>query len=326
MMPSPCMDSCWPNSSDPSPGWTGPGSPLNSTWDLGTHADYDDEFLHYLWREHLFPKLYEWVLIVGYIIVFVVALAGNILGKSTENSLIPGTAAALARKWVPPSRHPASAQQGTPSFSSSSHRSVALSAEIKQLRARRKTAKMLLIVLLVFAFCYLPISVLNILKRVFRRFENSDDREAIYAWFTFSHWLVYANSAANPIIYNFLSGKFREEFKTAFSCCFKGFASCRRINVHHVTQSTSQKSLTANSKSDNVSKVSEHVILTRKFREEFKTAFSCCFKGFASCRRINVHHVTQSTSQKSLTANSKSDNVSKVSEHVILTSVTTALS
>ncbi|XP_041090099.1 orexin receptor type 1-like [Polyodon spathula] len=427
MMPSPCMDSFWPNSSDPSP-----GSPLNSTWDLGTHADYDDEFLHYLWREHLFPKLYEWVLIVGYIIVFVVALAGNTLvclavwrnhhmrtvtnyfivnlsladvlvtaiclpasllvditetwffgqtlckvipylqtvsvsvsvltlsfialdrwyaichplkfkstAKRARNSIvaiwiisslmmvpqaivmekgsmipelanrtmlfsvcdehwgaeiypkvyhvcffvvtylaplclmfmayflifrklwcrqIPGTTTAMARKWIPLSRHAASAQQGTPS--SSSHRSVALSAEIKQLRARHKTAKMLLVVLLVFALCYLPISVLNILKRVFRRFENSDDREAIYAWFTFSHWLVYANSAANPIIYNFLSGKFRGEFKAAFSCCFKGFASCRRINVHHMTRSTSQKSLTANSKSYNVSKVSEHVILT----------------------------------------------------------------
>lgn len=29
----------------------------------------------------------------------------------------------------------------------------------------------------------------------------------MYAWFTFSHWLIYANSAANPIIYNFLSGE-----------------------------------------------------------------------------------------------------------------------
>lgn len=38
-------------------------------------------------------------------------------------------------------------------------------------------------------------------------FNNADDRETVYAWFTFSHWLVYANSAANPIIYNFLSGK-----------------------------------------------------------------------------------------------------------------------
>lgn len=44
--------------------------------------------------------------------------------------------------------------------------------------------------------------------RVFGSFKNGNDRETIYAWFTFSHWLIYANSAANPIIYNFLSGEF----------------------------------------------------------------------------------------------------------------------
>ncbi|KAL6088177.1 hypothetical protein STEG23_007499 [Scotinomys teguina] len=44
-------------------------------------TDYDDEeFLRYLWREYLHPKEYEWVLIAGYIIVFVVALIGNVLG------------------------------------------------------------------------------------------------------------------------------------------------------------------------------------------------------------------------------------------------------
>lgn len=46
-------------------------------------TDYDDEeFLRYLWREYLHPKEYEWVLIAGYIIVFVVALIGNVLGES----------------------------------------------------------------------------------------------------------------------------------------------------------------------------------------------------------------------------------------------------
>ena len=45
-------------------------------------TDYDDEeFLRYLWREYLHPKEYEWVLIAGYIIVFVVALIGNVLGE-----------------------------------------------------------------------------------------------------------------------------------------------------------------------------------------------------------------------------------------------------
>lgn len=50
--------------------------------------------------------------------------------------------------------------------------------------------------------------MLHFTCRVFGTFRNTSDRETVYAWFTFSHWLLYANSAANPIIYNFLSGKF----------------------------------------------------------------------------------------------------------------------
>ena len=51
------------------------------------------------------------------------------------------------------------------------------------------------------------LSVLPPGPRVFGMFRQASDREAVYACFTFSHWLVYANSAANPIIYNFLSGE-----------------------------------------------------------------------------------------------------------------------
>nr|CAD7573750.1 unnamed protein product [Timema californicum] len=34
-----------------------------------------------------------------------------------------------------------------------------------------------------------------------------------------SHWLCYANSAVNPVIYNFMSGKFRREFKRTILQC-----------------------------------------------------------------------------------------------------------
>lgn len=59
-------------------------SELNETQESFLNpTDYDDEeFLRYLWREYLHPKEYEWVLIAGYIIVFVVALIGNVLGES----------------------------------------------------------------------------------------------------------------------------------------------------------------------------------------------------------------------------------------------------
>nr|7XRR_A Chain A, Orexin receptor type 2 [Homo sapiens] len=329
----------------------------------GPLEDYDDEeFLRYLWREYLHPKEYEWVLIAGYIIVFVVALIGNVLvcvavwknhhmrtvtnyfivnlslaavlvtitclpatlvvditetwffGQSlckvipylqtVSVSVSVWTLSAIALdRWYAichPLMFKSTAKrarnsiviiwivsciimipqaivmecstvfpglaQKTTLFTVCDERwggeiypkmyhicfflvtymaplclmvlaylqifrklwcrqIPGVAAEIKQIRARRKTARMLMIVLLVFAICYLPISILNVLKRVFGMFAHTEDRETVYAWFTFSHWLVYANSAANPIIYNFLSGKFREEFKAAFSCCCLG--------VHH---------------------------------------------------------------------------------------------
>ena len=44
-------------------------------------ADEDDELLRYIWRDYLQPKRYEWVLIAGYILVFLVSLVGNSLGE-----------------------------------------------------------------------------------------------------------------------------------------------------------------------------------------------------------------------------------------------------
>lgn len=46
--------------------------------------DYEDEFLSYLWRDYLYPKQYEWVLIAAYVAVFLVALVGNTLGRCLD--------------------------------------------------------------------------------------------------------------------------------------------------------------------------------------------------------------------------------------------------
>ncbi|XP_072136501.1 orexin receptor type 2 [Mobula birostris] len=385
-----------------------PTNNTNSSVVLQLNADYDQEFISYLWKEYLYPKEYKWVLIVAYIVVFIVALLGNILvhngsrdgeaslavrqvhgytaclqpvlvrselaipivavsvsvltlicivldrwyaichplmfkstAKRARSSIItiwivscvimipqatvmecnimvpelanktllfticdehweddtyakiyhicffivtymaplcliilayfqifqklwcrqiPGTLSVIQRNWKP-----LALQCSTQSIRRDQTRSRTrgVTAEIKQIQARRKTARMLVVVLIFFAFCYLPISVLNILKRVFGIFNSSNDRATLYALFTFSHWLVYANSAANPIIYNFLSGKFQEEFKTAFSC----FDRSDRQNEEHLTRgrtsTESHKSLTAQmSHYSNSSRTSENIVLT----------------------------------------------------------------
>ncbi|KTG46196.1 hypothetical protein cypCar_00015997, partial [Cyprinus carpio] len=74
---------------------------------------------------------------------------------------IPGTSSVLQRKWKPLQ----CSAHAVGSGESVKVRSSTVSAEIKQVKARRKTARMLMVVLFVFALCYLPISVLNIMKR-----------------------------------------------------------------------------------------------------------------------------------------------------------------
>uniref|UniRef100_A0A0L8IEA2 G-protein coupled receptors family 1 profile domain-containing protein n=2 Tax=Octopus bimaculoides TaxID=37653 RepID=A0A0L8IEA2_OCTBM len=84
-----------------------------------------------------------------------------------------------------------------------------------QLQTRRKAAKMLITVVIVFGICNLPVHILNIV-----RYANiSNNLKAISIFSLISRLLCYVNSAINPIIYNFMSAKFRKEFKSVCLCC-----------------------------------------------------------------------------------------------------------
>ncbi|XP_055591099.1 orexin receptor type 2-like [Uranotaenia lowii] len=84
-----------------------------------------------------------------------------------------------------------------------------------QLRARRKAAKMLVAVVIMFAGCYFPVHMLNVARYTF----DISQSNIVAVLSLLSHWLCYANSAINPVIYNFMSGKFRREFKNALEKC-----------------------------------------------------------------------------------------------------------
>ncbi|XP_037082209.1 orexin receptor type 2-like [Pollicipes pollicipes] len=94
-----------------------------------------------------------------------------------------------------------------------SHSSEAVCTHV---RARRKAAKMLVVVVVVFAICLLFVHAFMVIRSAL----GSEGWQRVpglvaQASVSISHWLFYFNSAINPIIYNFMSSRFRREFRKA---------------------------------------------------------------------------------------------------------------
>jgi len=71
---------------------------------------------------------------------------------------------------------------------------------------------MLIVVVTLFAVCWLPLHVFNIILDFIPQLRNEDQPEAssvVVAIFTTTHWLAMSNSFVNPIIYGFLNDSFR---------------------------------------------------------------------------------------------------------------------
>ncbi|KAL5016447.1 hypothetical protein ScPMuIL_006036, partial [Solemya velum] len=114
-----------------------------------------------------------------------------------------------------------------------------------KLEIRRKAAKMLITVVVVFALSYFPVHLINILRYT-GVLKNIEDMSILAL---VSHWFPYFNSSINPIIYNFMSAKFRKEFANACFCCLRTFRGDKirsrpqtytftstHVNIHYATQ------------------------------------------------------------------------------------------
>ncbi|XP_055884488.1 orexin/Hypocretin receptor type 1-like isoform X2 [Biomphalaria glabrata] len=92
-----------------------------------------------------------------------------------------------------------------------------------QILLRRKKAKMLIVVVALFAVCYLPVYVQFLLS--YAELMDYFPWQVVRPLFMFSHWLCYFNSAINPAIYNFMSSHFRREFRIACHICCRSQAT-----------------------------------------------------------------------------------------------------
>lgn len=82
-------------------------------------------------------------------------------------------------------------------------------ASSKRKKSEQKVTRMVVIVVLVFVLCWLPFYVLNIANVV----DPLPNDQSLFGLYFFVVVLSYANSCANPVIYGFLSYRFKQAFR-----------------------------------------------------------------------------------------------------------------
>ncbi len=92
-----------------------------------------------------------------------------------------------------------------------------------QIKTKRKTIKMLIIVVIAFAICWLPINLFHLLN-------DFDLTEISLNAFYFVHWLAMSSVCYNPFIYFWLNKYYRKGIKSLFCCRIFKKSSKHRSN------------------------------------------------------------------------------------------------
>ncbi|XP_055532320.1 substance-K receptor-like [Wyeomyia smithii] len=103
------------------------------------------------------------------------------------------------------------------------------SRDMTMLKNKKKVIKMLIIVVALFAICWFPLQLYNILNVTWS--EVNEYRYINIIWFV-CDWLAMSNSCYNPFIYGIYNEKFKREFRKRYP--FRG----RSQHGYHHEQST----------------------------------------------------------------------------------------
>ena len=99
----------------------------------------------------------------------------------------------------------------------------------ESIRSKRRVTRLVVIVVLIFALCWLPIQVIFMIHH----FGTYPGTKIFVAIQIASNCLAYMNSCVNPILYAFLSDNFRKSFRKLLS--FGKFNGGRRLQYERTT-------------------------------------------------------------------------------------------
>ncbi|KAK1792745.1 hypothetical protein P4O66_012667 [Electrophorus voltai] len=99
-----------------------------------------------------------------------------------------------------------------------------------QLQAKRKVVKMMIVVVVTFALCWLPYHMYFIVTGLNKQLNKLKSIQQVYLSVL---WLAMSSTMYNPIIYCCLNGRFRAGFKRAFLWCpFVHMSSYDELALH----------------------------------------------------------------------------------------------
>ncbi|XP_052268441.1 prolactin-releasing peptide receptor-like [Dreissena polymorpha] len=104
-------------------------------------------------------------------------------------------------------------------------------------RTRKKVVKMLIIVVILFVVCWMPLQIYNIVSEW--KPEINDYEYMNVLWLCFN-WLAMSNSCYNPFIYGLLNEKFKREFRILLRrpCCIRECSNGSFVNNADVSDDT----------------------------------------------------------------------------------------
>ncbi|XP_058986386.1 prolactin-releasing peptide receptor-like [Musca domestica] len=114
------------------------------------------------------------------------------------------------------------------------------SRDITLMRNKKKVIKMLIIVVIVFGVCWLPLQLYNILYVTIP--EVNEYQFIGIVWFC-CDWLAMSNSCYNPFIYGIYNEKFKREFNKRFQTFFCHFHTTGDIHERTMSMHTRASSL-----------------------------------------------------------------------------------
>ncbi|XP_070566033.1 G-protein coupled receptor 54-like [Ptychodera flava] len=100
----------------------------------------------------------------------------------------------------------------------------ASSLHAQSIKQKKKITRMVMVIVVMFFVCWLPIHVIAIGYSIDEERFNIN-KDSIFIFHLFANCLSYSNSCMNPFIYAFMGENFRKCYKKVFPSCFKKHTS-----------------------------------------------------------------------------------------------------